>query len=207
MRDVDRFVDQLYTPYLQKMKIPTVLHSGIVMLLILNQFAPGYWWKRCRDPHCLLKFFSEDLLVHHDFEWNLMNQLWYTRNTSTTTELIYELFHQENSPAISKLFSCDQSLFIILDFNALTMPLDGGIDPTWSKKKEQMLWTSDSHGVVNLQRRKASKKLVIQSYEQAGFHVAYTVLLRWKSDRAIWNIPIKNQHVMQSGIESMFVYE
>lgn len=193
MRDVDRFVDQLYTPYLQKMKIPTVLTQWHRYAADLNRLPQDIDAGTVQGSPLPAGNFSRG------FHWSittlnetLMNQPVTQEIHQQLVQLIYDPFHQEIRQQYQKFFLLNSKPVYHLDLHS--MPSMGTKEHRDPGQKRADVVISDSHGKTCSEQ---FRKLVIQSYEQAGFHVAYNWPYYGGRVTEQYGHPDKNQHVMQ----------
>lgn len=193
MCDIDRFVDRLYVPTLEELKIPAVVaewHRYVVDLnrvpedidqdSVVGSVSPsgthpnGYHWVfTTRGTRLMPKPISREL---HG-EW---------------TQKIYEPFHQAVRGLYADFFS--RGFEKVYHLDAHSMPSMGTQAHRDPGERRAEIVVSDFDGVSCEPR---FKDLVMESYRSAGFQVGYNWPYKGGRLTQVYGQPAKGQHALQ----------
>lgn len=190
MRDVDRYVDQLYLPVIQKKTIPHIIAQCHRYVIDLNRkpeefdsdsvvgalFPPG---SHPKGLHWSVTTFGEKL-IPHPMPMELHDQ--WVRD-------YYEPFHNRVI-SMGKSFSSTEVFHLDLH----SMPSQGTAMHTDPGQKRADIVVSDCHGKSS---RKDFVDLIIGSYEKVGFTTAYNWPYFGGGITQLYGQPEKSHHTVQ----------
>lgn len=190
MRDVDRYVDQLYLETLEKLKVPKIIAECHRYVIDLNRKPDEYDGDSVLDaPHAVgvhpkglhwsITTFGEKL-IQRPMSKDLHDR--FVREH-------YEPFHQ----SVQAMFqSFAQKPVYHLDLHS--MPSQGTALHNDPGSKRADVVVSDFHGKS---ARKDFVEMVMESYRQAGFEVAYNWPYFGGGITQMYGRPAEGQHTVQ----------
>lgn len=190
MRDVDRFVDQLYVPTLSAKKIPSVIATCHRYVIDLNRLENEYDqtavvdapWPQGKYPkglHWSVTTVGE-ILMPKPMSQALHQQL---------VETYYKGFHQQVQELIEKLKSP-----AVYHLDLHSMPSQGTAMHNDPGEVRADIVVSDFHGKSACRE---FLQLVQEAYQQQGFKVAYNWPYFGGGITQMYGHPEKGQHTLQ----------
>ncbi len=190
MRDVDRYVDQLYVPHLQQLQVPHIVAECHRYVIDLNRLEKEFdqdsvlgaiepLGKHPKGLHWSMTTFGEKLItepmsleLHENF-----------------VKLYYRPFH-DKVRALAQTFPSGP----IFHIDAHSMPSQGTKMHNDPGETRADIVVSDFHGKS---ARKDFVDLIISSYEQAGFKVAYNWPYFGGGITQMYGKPEQDHHTVQ----------
>lgn len=192
MCDVDRYVDRLYMPTLQKLQIPSVTTKWHRYAADLNRIPADV------DQSSVMGSNNPAGMHNRGFHWvvttqnqSLMSQPMSKETHQQLVDLIYSPFHQEIQSLVSKLKQKDEVIFHV---DAHSMPSLGTKMHRDPGQFRADIVVSDCMGKSCSNR---FKDLVIAAYATAGFKVAYNWPYFGGRLTEQYGVPAKAHHGIQ----------
>lgn len=193
MCDVDRFVDQLYLPIIKGLGLPAVLTRWHRYVIDLNRLADDVDADSVKGHKNPSGQFSTGLhWVQTTTGFRLMKQPISPELHQQLIEKYFEPFHREVNQSLKQLRRGPDSVTYHID--AHSMPSMGTAAHRDPGQRRAEIVVSDYHGKTC---SAWFKDLVIRSYKDAGFEVAYNWPYIGGRVSQQYGLPEKNQHAIQ----------
>lgn len=195
MRDVDRYVDQLYKPVISALKIPNVVADCHRYVIDLNRTPAEYDadavlgapWPAGTHPkglHWSVTTFGEKL-IPQPMSMDVHQQL---------VTHFYEPFHKQVRDTATRLKKQNGVLYDVFHIDLHSMPSQGtGLHNDPGQTRADIV-VSDFHGKSS---RKDFVDLIMDAYKKAGFSVAYNWPYFGGGITQLYGKPDNHHHTVQ----------